>query len=359
MKPATHRFHELDFLRGMACISVLAFHFLSRGPRHQLMPGLDFPLLEPIAHFGYLGVQLFFVLSGFVIMMSAEGATARSFAASRVSRLYPGLWIAATLTAGAAWLLGDSRFQASGTEFLVNLSMVPAWFGIPYVDGAYWSLGCELHFYILVWLTIRLGLLSRFEQLMACWLLISTVNAIRPIWPVEFWLNAKWAPFFVAGGVFYQVRRHGFSPFRLGLLGAAFALAAFYTGWDGPAEAAVGAAPLARLTVQVSAVVAIFALFWLIATGRFQMRASPFVYYAGVLTYPLYLIHQNLGFMLYERLHRVTGMVIVPLVLMLAILLALSWGIHALVERPFGGRLRRWLARPAPKLPAEEIEVLQ
>jgi len=136
-------------------------------------------------------------------------------------------------------------------------------------------------------------------------------------------------------------------------------LAAFYTGWDGPAEAAVGAAPLARLTVQVSAVVAIFALFWLIATGRFQMRASPFVYYAGVLTYPLYLIHQNLGFMLYERLHRVTGMVIVPLVLMLAILLALSWGIHALVERPFGGRLRRWLARPAPKLPAEEIEVLQ
>lgn len=355
MKPATPRFHELDFLRGMACISVLAFHFLSRGPQHQLMPGLDLPLLEPFARFGYLGVQLFFVLSGFVILMSAEGATARGFVASRVSRLYPGLWVAATLTAGAAWLLGDGRFQVSALDYLLNLSMVPQWFGRPYVDGAYWSLGYELHFYILVWLTIRMGLMGRFEQLMAGWLLVSAVNAFRPMWPVEFWLDAKWAPFFVAGGVFYQVRKHGFTPFRLGLLGAAFALAAFYTGWDGPEESAINMAPLARLTVQISAVVAIFTLFWLIATRRFRMRASPFVYYAGVLTYPMYLIHQNLGFMLYERLHRATGMVIVPLLLMLAVLLALSWCIHAQAERPLGSRVRRWLARPAVRVPADEV----
>lgn len=339
----------------MACLGVLAFHFLSRGPQHRLMPGLDLPLLESVAHWGYLGVQLFFVLSGFVILMSAEGATPRSFVASRVSRLYPGLWVAASLTAGAAWLLGDSRFQVSGNDYLLNLSMVPQWFERPYVDGAYWSLGCELQFYILVWLAIRLGLLHRFEQLMAGWLLVSAVNAFHPMWPVEFWLDAKWAPFFVAGSVFYQVRRQGFTRFRLGLLGAALALAIFYTGWDGPAEAAIGVDPMTRLAVQVSAVVAIFALFWLIATGRFRMRPSPFIYYAGMLTYPMYLIHQNLGFMLYERLHRATGLVTVPLLLMLAILLALSWGIHVQAERPLGSRLRRWLARPAAKLPAGEV----
>ncbi|MGJ7913889.1 acyltransferase family protein [Massilia sp. LXY-6] len=345
MTASSPRFHELDFLRGIACISVLAFHFLSRGPSHQLMPGVHFPLVEAFARYGYLGVHLFFVLSGFVIMMSAEGAAPRAFLASRASRLYPGLWAAASLTAGAAWLLSDSRFLVSSNDYLVNLTMIPQWFGVPYVDGAYWSLGCEVQFYILVWLVIRLGLLPRLEQLMAAWLLVSTVNAVRPMWPVEFWLNAKWAPFFVAGSVFYLVRRHGSTPFRLALLAAAFVLAQYYTVWDRPPEGAA-AAPLSTLAVRAVVVTVIFALFWLVATGRFRMRASPFVYYAGALTYPLYLIHQNLGFMVYERLHRASGMVIVPLVLTVALLLATSWCIHAGVERQLGGRMRRWLARP-------------
>ena len=342
----------------MACLSVLAFHFLSRGPTHQLMPGVDFPLAQAFANYGYLGVNLFFVLSGFVILMSAESATPRGFAASRASRLYPGLWAAASLTAGAAWLLGDARFLVSPGDYLANLSMVPQWFGLPYVDGAYWSLGCELQFYIVVWLVIRLGLLNRLELLMAAWLLVSTANAVRPMWPVELWLNAKWAPLFVAGGLFYLIRKHGMTPFRLGLLGAAFALAQFYACSDDPPDGVVGVPPLIMLAVRASVMTAIFLLFWLIATGRFRMQASPFIYYAGALTYPMYLIHENLGFMLYERLHRASGMVIVPLALVLALLLAASWCIYAWIERPLGSRMRRLLAHPqrAPAVAAKRPE---
>lgn len=343
MTSPTLRFYELDFLRGMACLSVLAFHFLARGPRHDLMPGVDFPLAAAVFQYGYLGVHLFFVLSGFVIFMSAEGATVRSFAASRASRLYPGLWAAATLTAGAAWLLGDQRFQVPVVDYLANLSMVPHWFNLSYVDGAYWSLAYELLFYILVGLAIAAGLLPRVEQLMAGWLLVSVVNLIWPTWPVEFWLAAKWAPLFVAGGVFYRIRQHGLTPFRLALLGAAFDLAQVYAGLYDPPEFAVGAQATTVLWVQGAVLSAIFVLFWLVATGRFKMRASPFAYYAGALTYPLYLVHQNLGTMLYERLYRASNMVLASLALMLVCVFALSWCVYTFVERPLGRRLRRWL----------------
>jgi peptidoglycan/LPS O-acetylase OafA/YrhL len=50
------------------------------------MPGVAFPLVELAARYGYLGVHLFFVISGFVILMSAQAATERNFAA----RVRPG-----------------------------------------------------------------------------------------------------------------------------------------------------------------------------------------------------------------------------------------------------------------------------
>lgn len=353
MNSPSIRFHEIDFLRGLACISVLAFHFLSRGPQTHTMPGVDFPLLEAATHYGYLGVHLFFVISGFVILMSATDASPRSFAASRASRLYPGLWAAATLTAGAAWLLDDPRFAVSGADYLANLTMVPHWFGVPYVDGAYWSLAYELHFYILVWLAIRCGLMGRLEWLLAGWLLVSAANALRPMWPAEFWLNAAWAPFFTAGGVFYLVRMHGFTPLRGALLAGAFVLAETYALRYGPLEhAALAEAPVAAATVAL-VVAAIFALFWLIARGRLRMRPSPFIFYAGILTYPMYVIHQNLGFMIYGGLHDSSGLVVAPLVATLALLLLLSWCVHAWIERPLGRVLRRRLDGAAPGRPGD------
>jgi peptidoglycan/LPS O-acetylase OafA/YrhL len=347
MKTAGLRFHEIDFLRGFACLNVLAFHFLSRGPATGTMPGAEFPLLASAARYGYLGVHLFFVISGFVILLSAQGASPRGFVASRASRLYPALWIGATLTAGTAWLLGDARFAVSASTYLVNVTMLPQWFGVAYVDGAYWSLAYELHFYIMVWLAIRLGLMERLEWLLAGWLLISAADAFRPMWPAEFWLNAKWAPFFTAGGVFYLVRTRGITPARLGLLAVSFVLAQLHALQQAPL-ASPGEPVFVPTAVVASVVTAVFALFWLIATGRLRMNPSPFIFYAGALTYPMYVIHQNLGFMIYGQLHKASGQVSGSIALMLVVLLAASWCIHRFIERPLSRVLRRWFGDAPP-----------
>jgi peptidoglycan/LPS O-acetylase OafA/YrhL len=148
------------------------------------------------------------------------------------------------------------------------------------------------------------------------------------MWPVEFWLDGRWAPFFAAGGLFYLVRAHGVTPFRLALLGVSFALAQFYAIQYGPLQGAAAGQSLVPVVVGASIVTAIFVLFWLIAIGRFQIAASPLIYYAGALTYPVYLVHQNLGFMVDERLHQASGLVIGSLLLMLAVVLLVSWCIH-------------------------------
>jgi peptidoglycan/LPS O-acetylase OafA/YrhL len=101
-----------------------------------------------------------------------------------------------------------------------------------------------------------------------------------------------------------------------------------------------------RPVVVGTVVTAVFGVFWMIATGRFTMRASAITFYAGALTYPVYVIHQFFGAMLFEQLRMALGSVPLAMALVVAAVAALAWAIHVGVERPLGKRLRRLLDTP-------------
>ena len=96
---------------------------------------------------GWIGVDLFFVLSGFLIGRQAwRGDSLRRFWFKRVTRILPAYWaclavVATGLTIAGAW-------PKSGADFLAHLVMVQDYTGSVFVP-AFWSLGAEEKFYLL------------------------------------------------------------------------------------------------------------------------------------------------------------------------------------------------------------------
>ena len=114
---------------------------------------MRFDALSPFARYGFLGVHLFFMISGFVVSMSAEGRSAREFFTSRVVRLYPAYWAAGLLTVAAVTLLGADHLKPTFDQWLVNLTMMQQFFDVRDLEGVYWSLTpSSIKFYLLVFL---------------------------------------------------------------------------------------------------------------------------------------------------------------------------------------------------------------
>src|SRR5690242_11577590 len=102
------RFPELDLLRFLAACGVMLFHYTYRAPQQHLCP-VSFPILGEIFKYGYLGVDIFFILSGFVILLTAYDKDAIGFTIARMVRLYPAYWTCVTVTAIVLVAAGTNR----------------------------------------------------------------------------------------------------------------------------------------------------------------------------------------------------------------------------------------------------------
>jgi peptidoglycan/LPS O-acetylase OafA/YrhL len=143
----------LDVVRFVAATMVMVFHlafwsWAGSGTIAHLMPNLPaFPELTPVAWLGWVGVEIFFVLSGFVIAYSSEGSSAFAFFRSRFLRLMPAVWICASLVF-AVLLVGHAvPFADLTRHYLKSLVLIPKH---PWIDPVYWSLCVEVFFYGLI-----------------------------------------------------------------------------------------------------------------------------------------------------------------------------------------------------------------
>lgn len=336
------RFHEIDLLRAVACLMVVFFHYAHRGALDGWSPAADPIDLADFARYGYLGVHLFFIISGFVIFLSVRNATVRDFFASRVSRLYPAYWVAVPLTWVFVHFFDLPDLQVSWWEMLVNLTMVPHWFGVPYVDGAYWSLGVELQFYILVGVALKFDLDRRAEWFLTGWLLLALVNGVRPMYPVEFWLAANWAPLFTLGALAYRIKSHGVSAWRVILMACAYLLALWYG--IKPLLFVKPGQELHQNPWVVAALLSLFAIvFVAIAFGGIKMKRHAVFYWAGLLTYPVYLLHEYIGYGLLSLLHQKSLGFVPSVILVFAGVVLASWAVNRWAEKPWAPRLRQVL----------------
>jgi peptidoglycan/LPS O-acetylase OafA/YrhL len=339
---STDRFLELDVLRGWAAAVVVLSHYSSHCARY--LGAGPFGLYLPTV-VGFHAVQLFFMISGFVIYFTLErSATWKDFAVSRITRLYPAYWAALTLMVVVERLAFGQRIWVGG--YVTNLTMLQEFIGFSNLDNVFWSLTVELAFYVIMGLLFVTGLLGRIELVAAAWLGLAALwsvadqylgIALPAVLPRV--LILRYIPFFLAGIVFYRVVRHGLTVTRLALLVAALAAGGLIDGiWDADVPAVEPADVLGRLGVTAI----LFGLFALAVNGRLRFAVSPITLWLGTISYSLYLSHRNLGYSTLFWLHDAGVSVTVGFLVTLAGAVLLAVALTYTVERPALRALRRW-----------------
>jgi peptidoglycan/LPS O-acetylase OafA/YrhL len=349
MEPLTsapaRRYAELDLLRFLASLGVVLLHFTYSMPRVAHI-GPAFPALGGIFRYGYLAVDLFFMISGFVVVKSARHKSLSQFVVARVARLYPAYWLSCGLTFVGLHFMSSGA--ASWRQLLLNLTMLQEFFGQPSLNGVYWSLTYELTFCFLVGLLIAGRLWPLLFPVLLGWLAYTLVaGPLPPPHLFSFLLIPKHSAYFIAGMLFYvlQARRHAAWPVLLALV-AAFALAMRSDRAERQlAQQFFHDAPLNSF-VTAGVIALFFLVLYLVLVREWRLPAHPAWGWLGSLTYPLYLLHGLGAAVLGPLAGRANAYLLLGGALVLVLLLART--AHTLVERPLG----RWLGRRLPQLGA-------
>jgi exopolysaccharide production protein ExoZ len=318
-----HRyFYGLDAVRFFSAFLVCLFHlgfyaWASDGSSmsHLFAHRASFDALMPFAWFGWIGVQVFFVISGFVIAGSANGASPMAFLRSRALRLLPAAWICASITLTVRLLAGDS-FDGMSHAYARSLVL---WLKGPWIDGTYWSLAIEIVFYGMVFLLLltkrfsRLPFLAWAMAIASCaFTVVDAAHTLRVFGNDVAWFNAiagiseilplKHGVFF-AIGIWVWMLANRILP-RSGWAGIALATAfGLVQIWIRGVELRFIEAPLAETQPAIAPMLAwLAALALIIAFSRWSELFTPrsegartALRNVGKVTYPLYLVHAMVG----------------------------------------------------------------
>lgn len=156
------RIASLDFVRGFASLYVCLFHFTSGNPGFQLPE-----LIKAVGKYGYLGVEIFFVISGFVIPYSLARSNYQlkdfgKFVLKRIIRLDPPYLVALVLTVILAYISSivpgyrGEPFKFSLIQFLLHLGYINVFFGYEWFNPVFWTLAIEFQYYLFIGLLFPL-----------------------------------------------------------------------------------------------------------------------------------------------------------------------------------------------------------
>lgn len=298
------RIDYLDGLRGVAILSVMLWHysdevyasFLPYGTLFAGLPGLDR---------GWVGVNLFFLLSGFVILLTLERYERYTeFLRRRWLRLFPAMLIASAIVFSASQAIGDymPHGRADLQDALPGLTFVSVGFyneflpfSINELDGVYWTLYVEAGFYVVFGaLFYALGWPRALVAFASLWILVLVgsefIASADRSWAakgVQYlqWIGATYFGWFVSGALFYKANRTGSNALFAAAV-VAGVVSAFTSGLWQPADGVSKA--------YLCACVGLFALAQKSSPVRRLLSARPLLF-LGFVSYPLYLLHNELG----------------------------------------------------------------
>jgi peptidoglycan/LPS O-acetylase OafA/YrhL len=164
--PVKNHFSLLDPLRFGAALGVAVFHLMfwswawrsidaPPGFEHYVAADVLYPSAAPFTWFGWVGVEIFFVISGFVIANSASRSSPTEFLIGRALRLYPAVWVCSTATLLTLVIFGSGPASEFILPYIHAMLLVPKGVTGPWLDSVYWTLAAETAFYGLVFCAMR------------------------------------------------------------------------------------------------------------------------------------------------------------------------------------------------------------
>lgn len=300
------RIQSIDGLRGIAALLVVLFHLhgaVSRTAKDWLWGPVDW-----VARYGYLGVDVFFVISGFVIALSVSRALPTlgffgRFVLRRSIRLDPPYWAAILLEVVLLYLMVRivpdlPVVFPSGGQVLAHLGYVQDLLGYPNIVDSFWTLCYEVQFYgfFVGLVVLRAALPARLQGpilAMAAAVFLFLVSLYTRYWRPD-WVPGglaidRWFQFFIGVLTWRAVTAPGRD-------------LALYASWGALAGAVVlaGQPAIQLLAIGVSAL--------LVAISRrpswgwfFALRPVVFL---GLTSYSLYLYHASIGWRFIGLLQR-------------------------------------------------------
>lgn len=346
------RLRALDGLRLLAALMVAGYHYGGRGGditrAWGSSPADQFPSAHSWLAYGPLGVQLFFVISGFVICMSGWGRGLTDFFASRVARLMPAYWAAVLLVTAVFALPWVAWHALSPSDTLLNLTLLQMPLGAHRVLGVCWTLWAELRFYALFAVCVVLPGATRRRVVLFCalWTLGAALSDAADSSLFDQVLMPSYAPFFVGGIGLYLVHRDRRDVLGWGIAATGFLLGQHYAVADLWHPDSATAFSYRSTSVIILIVALGFAAVAAVAIGWCDWARWRWLTVAGALTYPFYLVHEHLGWVAVHTLHVRFGLpAAVTLPLTIGGMLLLAWVLHRCVERPLTPVLRKAVAR--------------
>ncbi len=245
---------------------------------------------------GTQGVQFFFIISGFVILMTLEHCShLAEFWVRRLARIYPAFVVSTVITLIVVHAIGPPELKTRPIDALLGFTFLTQYLpGIRYVDGSYWSLVTEVQFYFVIGI-LYTAFRCRFELAWVTYVFVGSIfwvvgnhsrfhvlhTLARHVFLVES------IPYFTAGILFYELyagtcRR----PWLLALTALA--------GYAAVAE------PLDTMRPLVTA--AMVAAFVLFLRGWLEWLAIRPLVFLGSISYSFYLLHQYIGVSLIRQL---------------------------------------------------------
>jgi peptidoglycan/LPS O-acetylase OafA/YrhL len=344
---AGRRIAAIQLLRALAAGYVAGAHLALAFADHI---GAGFGWKPDLDRGAQIAVAVFFVVSGYVMVIASRGLFGRAgarriFWTRRAVRIAPPYWIATLLLVAALLALPNSH--VAWDELAMSLLFVPFWppdgGGLRYAPLLWpgWTLLYELEFYAIFGLMLGAGRKREHSLALtagALALLAAAGQFVPPVHAAGFMLTRPVLLVFVFGMGLAVARERGVAApgwLRLAAGGAAIAATAII-----PAPADQTALDLAYVAwCGVPAMLVALA----VLGGEWRVPFARAVGRLGDMSYALYLLHIPMGWLwmlTYRRLFRPEGPWLFFLTLLAATLMA-SWLFHAHIERP----LTRWLNR--------------